>query len=143
MVRKYESCKPFKWLVVTLFILFGFFGGFYIPNFIYMMGNGKYSREGLDELMKLYYGEYNVEDALSEEILIVAYEYNSQQPRFYSKYFAGQESGIYQIATGNATGASSSAPGYFTPKLNTNKFDIPEILIDGGLICNNPSLYAF
>lgn len=43
----------------------------------------------------------------------------------------------------NATAASSSAPGYFTPKLGSNEYGLPEILIDGGLICNNPSLYAY
>jgi len=42
-----------------------------------------------------------------------------------------------------ATAASSSAPGYFTPKLGSNEYGLPEILIDGGLICNNPSLYAY
>ena len=39
-------------------------------------------------MMEAYYGDKTVEDALTDEILIVAYEYNSQQPRFYSKYFA-------------------------------------------------------
>ena len=47
------------------------------------------------------------------------------------------------MPVGNATAASSSAPGFFTPRINTNRFGLKEILIDGGLICNNPSLYAF
>ena len=42
-----------------------------------------------------------------------------------------------------AVSASASAPIYFDPKSNKNQFEIEELLIDGGLICNNPSLYAF
>ena len=62
-------------------------------------------------------GSYNIKDVLSDEILIVAYDYNSQEPRFYSKYFSQVDSAIYDIPVGNATGASSAAPTFFDPKL--------------------------
>ena len=39
--------------------------------------------------------------------------------------------------------ASSSAPIYFDPKRRTNRYNMNETLIDGGLICNTPSLYAY
>ena len=54
---------------------------------------------------------------LSNEVLIVSYAYNSQQPRFYSKYFAKQDPNIYDILVANATAASSSAPTFFDPKV--------------------------
>ena len=32
---------------------------------------------------------------------------------------------------------------FFDPKVIINPYELKEILIDGGLICNNPTLYAF
>ena len=39
--------------------------------------------------------------------------------------------------------ASSSAPIGFDPLLHVNQFNITEILVDGGVICNSPALYAY
>jgi len=38
--------------------------------------------------MKDMLGGYKIKDALTKELLIVAYDYNGQQPRFYSKWFS-------------------------------------------------------
>jgi patatin-like phospholipase/acyl hydrolase len=74
---------------------------------------------------------------------VVAYDYNSQQPRFFSKYFAHEDAGIYDVPIGNATGASSAAPTYFDPKVQKNLYGLTEMQIDGGIICNNPAFYAY
>jgi len=42
-----------------------------------------------------------------------------------------------------ATGASSAAPTYFDPKSSVNGYGLTELQIDGGIICNNPALYAY
>ena len=47
------------------------------------------------------------------------------------------------MPVGNATGASSAAPTYFDPKVQTNGYGMTELQIDGGIICNNPALYAY
>lgn len=44
---------------------------------------------------------------------------------------------------GDATGASSAAPTFFDPKTSINGYDMKELLIDGGVIFNNPGLYAY
>ena len=75
-------------------------------------------------------------------MLIVAFDYNSQQPRFYSDYFAKNQPGTHYIDTKHAIGASAAAPTYFDPLPHTNMFGIEEMLIDGGVIANNPSLYS-
>lgn len=41
-----------------------------------------------------------------------------------------------------AVGASAAAPTYFDPLQNENGFGMDEMLIDGGVVANNPSLYA-
>jgi hypothetical protein len=42
-----------------------------------------------------------------------------------------------------AAGGSSAAPGYFDPKVFENGKGETEVLVDGGIIANNPSMYAF
>jgi hypothetical protein len=59
-------------------MIIGLGAGYYIPKYSYKAANGLYSREGLDKLMNETYGDKTVEDALTDEVLIVAYEYNSQ-----------------------------------------------------------------
>jgi len=60
-------------------------------------------------------------------LLIVAYDYNSQEPRFFSKYFSRENPGIYDVPLDEATGASSAAPIYFDPKTHQNSFGLTEI----------------
>lgn len=43
----------------------------------------------------------------------------------------------------DAVGASSSLPIYFAPKILKNGLNRTELLLDGSLVANNPSLYAF
>ena len=74
--------------------------------------------------------------------LIVAYDYNSNSPRFYSDYFYDQQPGFYDILARDAVGASAAAPTYFDPLEHKNNFSMEEMLIDGGVVANNPSLYA-
>lgn len=50
---------------------------------------------------------------------------------------------MYNVPVGNATGASSAAPTFFDPKVNIDGYGFTELLIDGGIICNNPAFYAY
>ena len=88
-------------------------------------------------------GGYHIKDALTQELLIVAYDYNGQEPRFFSKWFAKEYEEYYDVTIGAATGASSAAPGFFAPKVNKDKFGVKEMQIDGGIISNNPAFYAY
>ena len=51
--------------------------------------------------------------------------------------------GLIDTTFGNATGSSSSAPTYFDPKIYSDNYNRKQAHIDGGLICNNPSFYAY
>jgi hypothetical protein len=66
----------------------------------------------MDELI----GRKNVSAAMTDELLIVAYDYNSKQPRFYSKQFSKMDAGIYDVQMSKATGGSSAAPVFFEPQ---------------------------
>lgn len=123
--------------------LVGIILGVKIPVLIHKLLNAKYSRKSLDKIMEVLVGKYRIDETLSDELLIVAYDYNSQEPRFFSKYFSSVEPNIYNLTVGNATGASSAAPTFFDPKTQIDHYGFSELQIDGGIICNNPAMYAY
>jgi len=47
------------------------------------------------------------------------------------------------LKLGDATGASSAAPTFFDPKTHYDGYNMKELLIDGGVIFNNPAMYAY
>lgn len=102
-----------------------------------------YNRQGLDDYTKQNLQDLTFDDVSADELLVTSYEFNSHSPRFYSKYFKSIDPGRYDVYLRDAVAASSSAPIYFDPKRRTNQFSMNETLIDGGLICNTPSLYAY
>ena len=61
-------------------------------------------------------GTKNMSAAMPDELLVVAYDYNSKQPRFYSKHFSQMDEGIYDVPMSLATGGSSAAPIFFEPQ---------------------------
>jgi len=93
--------------------------------------------------MERLLGKYHVSEALSDEVMIVAYDYNSQEPRFFSKFFSDKDPNIYDVTFGNATGASSAAPTFFDAKQQVDGYGFVELQIDGGIICNDPAMYAY
>ena len=54
-----------------------------------------------------------------------------------------QNPGIYDVHIGNATASSSAAPTFFNPHEVINGYNLTELQIDGGTICNNPTLYSY
>ena len=139
----YERNAPKQWIVLALGLILGAVIGTVLPSLVNKLTHSLYSRTSLDSIMKTLLGSYTIDQVLTDEIMIVAYDYNSQQPRFYSKYFAERNPQVYNVPIGNATGASSAAPTYFDPKVNVNGFGMDELLIDGGIICNDPAMYAY
>jgi len=41
-----------------------------------------------------------------------------------------------------ATGGSSAVPGAFEPQVIMDQYGNEQVIIDGGIVCNNPSLVA-
>ena len=76
-------------------------------------------------------------------MLVTSFDYNSQTPRFFSRYMNYKNPGDYNEMLKTAVGASSAAPTAFDPLTNINGYGVEEQLIDGGMICNNPSMYAY
>ena len=141
--QKYKALSFRKWLVFGAGLFVGLFLGLFVPKLVNKVTHSAYNRASLDDIMKTLLGDFRIKETLSDEVLLVAYDYNSQEPRFFSKYFSTIDPNIYNVPVGNATGASSAAPTFFDPKKQQNRYGFTELQIDGGIICNNPALYAY
>lgn len=113
--KDYLRKRPCKWFVTIVFMIIGtiFLKGFTIM--ITMATNSLYDREAIESLMRDMIGRRNITEIITDELMVVTYEYNSQTPRLYTKHFATEYPTLGQITFSNATGGSSAAPGYFTP----------------------------
>jgi patatin-like phospholipase/acyl hydrolase len=136
---KYHEDKGKKWIVMLISMTILGVIGFFIMPYLYALSHSEYDRTGIQQVVYEYFGdETNINEALTKEVVIVSYEWNSHEPRIFSKYTANLDPPTYNVSITNAAQASSSAPIYFDPKVIEE-----QVLIDGGVIANEPALYAY
>ena len=82
-------------------------------------------------------------DLQVDNIFIPAFDYNSEQPRFYSKHFLRQDPAKYDLKLWEIAAATSAAPVYFNPFTYVDGYNITEYLIDGAVIANDPAFLAY
>ena len=111
----YQKNSYKKWIMMGLGFIVGSIFGYAFPQGINLLNNSLYKRESLEQIMEDYLGYANVKDAITDELLVVAYNYNGQEPRFFSKWWAQMAPNFYDVKMSLATGASSAAPLYFEP----------------------------
>ena len=75
--------------------------------------------------------------------MLVSYNYNSQVPFLYSKWFARANPGSMNVSMPIAVGGTSAAPLYFKPQSTIDKYEMQNLVIDGGIVANNPSFFAY
>lgn len=124
-------------------VLIGCLLGLGVPKISSVLSSSLYDRSAIEGLMDELIGQKNISSAMQDELLVVAYDYNSKQPRFYSKYFAELDANIYDVKMSIATGGSSAAPVFFEPQQAVDEYGIEQLVIDGGIIGNNPALFAY
>lgn len=83
-----EKKKKYNYISLMVFVFLGLVFSIVVMKVFAKLSKPKYNRTSLEQVMKDRLGHYKVTDAMSDELLITAYDYNSQEPRFYSKYFA-------------------------------------------------------
>lgn len=86
--EKYYKRKPCKWVVTLLFMLVGSLLMIIFTKMVTIASNSLYDREAIEQLMRDMIGRKNITEAITDELIVVTYEYNSQQPRLFSKHFA-------------------------------------------------------
>lgn len=92
----------------------------------------KYSSDGIQSLSKKWFGMKHLDQA-KVPTLIMAYDISRGQPQMLRSF--GEEA---QYPAWVAARATSAAPTYFSPIEYGGK-----LLVDGGVIANNPALYAY
>lgn len=100
----------------------------------------KYPSDGLEGVLKQYFGETRLKEALTE-VLVTAYDLEKRDAFFYRRRRA-QEDARYDVPMRVAARATSAAPTYFEPAL------VPwpgerDVLVDGGVFANNPAMCAY
>jgi patatin-like phospholipase/acyl hydrolase len=135
---KYMEKKGRKWIVMLVGGILGAFLGWVLMPQFFKLTKSSYDRSGIESICEEMFGKVRIQDALTKEVNIIAYEYNSHQPRVFSKFSAHYSSGNYSVGLANASEASSAAPIYFDPKVIGD-----QVLIDGGVIANNPAFYSY
>jgi patatin-like phospholipase/acyl hydrolase len=140
---RYKSGYFKKWMCLTLGLIIGSCLIYPTISTLQFLLYAKYDRSGMDSVLQEKFTNLTFNDIAVDELLIPSYEFNQDQPRFYSKYFLNRDPGVYNISLWEACASSASAPLYFDPNSLKNDYDFESRLIDGGTICNNPSLYAF
>ena len=66
-------------------IIMAFLGWVLMPKF-FSLTKSSYDRRGIESICNEMFGNIRIQDALTKEVNIVAYEYNSHQPRVFSKF---------------------------------------------------------
>lgn len=130
--------KSRKWIVMLISaLIFGLLSFYMIPA-IRSNYYAAYDRKGIETICKDKFGDVKLTDALADEIFIVSFEFNTHTPFTFSKYNARLYPQYYDVSIANATESSAAAPTYFDPKVIGDL-----VLIDGGVIANDPALLAY
>jgi hypothetical protein len=142
---RYERGKFLKWACLSVCAVIGALIGLlaYVSGSLF--SQALFSRAGLDGCYNEFMGTgpdntTMLSQCIPNDCLMIAYDYNNQEPRFYSKEFIKIDPGIYDVSIGFASGASASMPGGFPPQVREDAYGLQEVMIDGGIIANNPSL---
>lgn len=125
-ISSYERNKPLKFFIIFLLFIMAIGFASALPHMFGNLLGATYDRHQLDQLMKDRLSAATLKDVLTDEILIVSYDYNSQQPRFYLKFYNEEQPNIYDISLNIATASSSAAPTYFKPRSSLNGYNMRE-----------------
>ena len=101
-----------------------------------------FGHEGLEELLKQYFGDTELRETLSE-VLITSYDIEQRKPFYFLSRLAKQQIPGENFRLRDIARSTSAAPTYFEPNhlaWNTGKF---LALVDGGVFANNPSMLAY
>ena len=107
----------------------------------YGMWGAKYSSKGLAKVLKEYMGDATMQD-LKTNTLITAYDLKADRPAYFRSSYAKKDPKRFDMPlkiVGHATGA---APTFFSPLKISNAAQDEFVLVDGGIVRNNPALAA-
>jgi hypothetical protein len=101
--RKYHQRKSLKWVIMI--VVAGLFSvaAYYSIPYIKIALSSSYDRKGIESICKNKFGDANINEALSDEVVIVSFEYNSHTPFVFTKYNALKSPASFNQSIANAT----------------------------------------
>lgn len=141
--RNYIEKRGRKWIVTLVGVLIGITLALTVPAIWSKLSNSLYDRDSIEAVLSELAGDSKVSEATTHEIMLVSYNFNTQQPHLYSKYYAKINPGYMDVTMAKAAGGTSAAPIYFEPQNIMDRYGIPNLIIDGGIIANNPAIYCY
>ncbi len=105
------------------------------------LGNARYDPAGLIEILTGQLGGAMLGDALCHTI-VTSYDVRSQQPVLFDsdEVRQGRQEDVPMITAARAT---SAAPTFFPPMVDTDASGEERLLVDGGIFANNPALLGY
>lgn len=76
--NRIKENKQKKWIVAIIFMILGSVLGYYIPVLTYTLSYSVYDRTDFDIEINSMFGGASITNALTDEVLILAYSYNQQ-----------------------------------------------------------------
>lgn len=103
-------------------------------------GNARYDRSGLEVLLREHFGDTKLSEALTP-VLITSYDMRRREAVIFDSVEGALGNGPNPTMAEVAL-ATSAGPTYFSPvQLTADSMD--RILVDGGVVANNPALIGF
>lgn len=78
-------------------VLFGGLGFYLMPK-LYALTHSSYDRKGIESICSKMFGDVNIKDAITSEVMIVSFEYNSHTPRLFTKWFANYDNATFNVS---------------------------------------------
>ena len=105
------------------------------------LGNARYDPAGLIEILTGQLGGAMLSDALRHTI-VTSYDVRSQQPVLFDSNEV-RERRQQDVPMITAARATSAAPTFFPPMVDTDASGEERLLVDGGVFANNPALLGY
>ncbi len=109
-----------------------------------MLVEEKYPSKGIESVLKKYFGNARLKDALTE-VLVTGYEIERRIPWFFkSRHAKDRSKKGYDFPMTLVARSTSAAPTYFEPaQIKIGKSKDYYALVDGGVFANNPAMCAY
>ena len=105
------------------------------------LGNARYDPAGLIEILTGQLGGAMLSDALRHTI-VTSYDVRSQQPVLFDSNEVREQRQV-DVPMITAARATSAAPTFFPPMVDTDASGEERLLVDGGIFANNPALLGY
>jgi hypothetical protein len=74
---KYKESKDKKWIIMSIGLVLGAVLGYYVPIGVYKVTRSTYDRDVFDRLLVDMFGNYTIDDAITDEVMAIAYSFNA------------------------------------------------------------------